>query len=141
MPGISGWHVAEEVKEINSKTPVALITGWGVELEEYELRKSGVDFILNKPFQVEQVLELITEGMRLRKKVIRMTQGTKKKKPSTKKQTTKLKITVGKFTFSSFSSLLFSFSWPFFHHCCTYATNNNFLILYLNLSSIIPVLF
>jgi PAS domain S-box-containing protein len=81
MPGISGWQVAEGIKEINSKTPVALITGWGVELEDYKLR-SKVDFIVNKPFRVDQVLELIQKGMKLRKKSIRLAQDVRRKKSS-----------------------------------------------------------
>jgi len=33
MPGRSGLEVAEKVKSINEKGPVALITGWKVELD------------------------------------------------------------------------------------------------------------
>jgi PAS domain S-box-containing protein len=66
MPGMSGWQVAEKVKGINRKVPVALITGWDVELNESEMRKSGVDFIVYKPFEVNQVLKLVQEGMILR---------------------------------------------------------------------------
>jgi PAS domain S-box-containing protein len=51
MPGVSGWQVAETVKSINDKIPVAVITGWNVELEESEMRAKGVDFIVNKPFE------------------------------------------------------------------------------------------
>jgi len=67
MPGMSGWQVAEEIKKINKKTPVALITGWGVQLKQSELKKSGVDFVVNKPFQVDQVLRLAQEGIELKR--------------------------------------------------------------------------
>ena len=33
MPGLSGWEVAKKVKEINQKTPVALITGYNIIFE------------------------------------------------------------------------------------------------------------
>ena len=66
MPGMSGWQVADGIKKINRNIPVALITGWGVQLKDSELRKSGVDFIVNKPFQVDQVLRLVHEGIILR---------------------------------------------------------------------------
>jgi len=63
MPGMSGWQVAEEIKKINRKVPVALITGWRVQQKDYELREKGVDFVVNKPFQVDQVLKLVQECM------------------------------------------------------------------------------
>jgi len=66
MPGMSGWEVADKVKSINRRVPVALITGWKVELKESELRGRGVDLIIHKPFEVNQVLKLVQEGMVLR---------------------------------------------------------------------------
>jgi len=66
MPGMSGWQVAKEIKKINKKIPVALITGWEVQLNDSELKKQGVDLVVNKPFRVEQVLRLVQEGMALK---------------------------------------------------------------------------
>ena len=66
MPGMSGWQVAEEIKKISKKTPVALITGWEVKLNDSELKKSGVDLVINKPFRVEQVVRLVQDGIALR---------------------------------------------------------------------------
>ncbi len=66
MPGMSGWQVAKEIKKISKKTPVALITGWEVKLNDSELKKSGVDLVINKPFRVEQVVRLVQDGMALR---------------------------------------------------------------------------
>ena len=66
MPGISGWQVAEEVKKINNTTPVAVITGWEVKLDPAELKKRGVDFLVNKPFQIQQMLMLVEKGMALK---------------------------------------------------------------------------
>jgi len=63
---MSGWQVAEKVKGINKSVPVALITGWNVELNESEMRESGVDLIIYKPFEVNQILRLVQEGMVLR---------------------------------------------------------------------------
>ena len=68
MPGMSGWQVAEKIKNINRKTPVAIITGWNVELKESEMRERGVNLIVNKPFKVNQVLNLVQEGMKLRER-------------------------------------------------------------------------
>lgn len=66
MPGMSGWQVAEKVKQINRNVPVALITGWNIEPKESEMASNGVDLIVYKPFEVNQVLQLVQEGMHLR---------------------------------------------------------------------------
>jgi CheY-like chemotaxis protein/anti-sigma regulatory factor (Ser/Thr protein kinase) len=66
MPGMSGWQVAETVKSINERIPVALITGWNVELKETEMRERGVNLIAYKPFKIDQILRLVQEGMELR---------------------------------------------------------------------------
>lgn len=66
MPEMSGWEVAKRVKSINSGIPVAIITGWNVELEESEMKERGVNLIAHKPFQVNQILRLAQEGIRLK---------------------------------------------------------------------------
>jgi CheY-like chemotaxis protein len=66
MPGMSGWQVAKEIKKINDKTPVALITGWQIKSDGAELKAKGVDLMINKPFKVEQVLRLVQEGMAIK---------------------------------------------------------------------------
>ncbi len=66
MPGTSGWEVAETVKSINERIPVAIITGWNVELKESEMRERGVNLIAYKPFKIDQILRLVQEGMELR---------------------------------------------------------------------------
>ncbi len=66
MPGMSGWQVAKEIKKINDKTPVALITGWQIQLKNAEMKDKGVDLYINKPFKVEQLLQLVQEGMEVK---------------------------------------------------------------------------
>jgi CheY-like chemotaxis protein len=68
MPVMSGWQVAEKVKSINKRVPVALITGWNVELEGSEMKENYVDLIIKKPFAVNQVIRLVQEGMELRER-------------------------------------------------------------------------
>ena len=67
MPGVSGWQVAETIKTINDKIPVAVITGWNVELDKAEMKERGVNLIAHKPFEVDQILNLVREGLELRK--------------------------------------------------------------------------
>ena len=66
MPEMSGWQVSKEIKKIDDKTPVALITGWVVDPKEPEMRESGVDFIINKPFQTDQLLRLVQDGIKIK---------------------------------------------------------------------------
>jgi CheY-like chemotaxis protein len=70
MPGISGWKVAETIKGIKKQIPVAIITGWNVDLEQKELTEKGVDFIAFKPFEVKQVLKLVQDGIKMKKKFL-----------------------------------------------------------------------
>ncbi len=69
MPDCSGWEVATAVKGIAPRTPVALVTGWGLTLDRRKMKESGVDLVLNKPFQYPEVMALVAEGMELREKI------------------------------------------------------------------------
>ena len=64
--GMSGWQVAEKAKSINGRVPVVLITGWDIRQEESEMKDNWVDLIIHKPFEMEQVLNIVQEGMILR---------------------------------------------------------------------------
>ncbi len=57
MPGMTGWQVAEAVRARFPGMPVALVTGWANTLEPGEEKR--VDGVLNKPFQIEAVRELL----------------------------------------------------------------------------------
>ncbi len=66
MPGMSGWQVAEEIKHMGKKVPVAVITGWSVHLNEPGMKEKGVNFIIQKPFQINRILKLVQEGLELK---------------------------------------------------------------------------
>lgn len=59
MPGMSGWDIARAVKERNPCTPVILVTGWGAQVKEGEVKKRGVDLVITKPFQLEQIRQAL----------------------------------------------------------------------------------
>jgi len=61
MPGMSGWDVAHAIKELNPKMPVVLMTGWQISLDPQKAKETGVDRLVNKPFDVPQLLALIDE--------------------------------------------------------------------------------
>ena len=66
MPEMSGWEVAERIKTIDPDAEVILITGWGVELDEDELKRKNVDSVISKPFQVRQILEMVSTALEQR---------------------------------------------------------------------------
>jgi len=61
MPVMNGWEVAKWVKRKRPQTPVGLITGWGINLEEEKIKESGVDLIIGKPFQVSEILDAVNQ--------------------------------------------------------------------------------
>jgi len=69
MPKISGWEVGKIIKGLNPKVPIAMITGWGVELNKEKMSESGIDLIVSKPFNFDQVVQLVSEAMELKEKM------------------------------------------------------------------------
>ncbi len=63
MPVMSGWEVAGKIRQINKCVPIALVTGWNVVLDDAAMHSSGINLVVHKPFQVDQVLNLVREGM------------------------------------------------------------------------------
>jgi PAS domain S-box-containing protein len=59
MPGLTGFDVAQRIKKINEHIPIILITGWNIKMNKDELHDRGVDYLINKPFQVKQILSLL----------------------------------------------------------------------------------
>jgi len=68
MPKISGWEVSKTIKEINPKIPIAMITGWGMEVNREKMSESGIDLIISKPFDFDQVIQLVSEAMELKER-------------------------------------------------------------------------
>lgn len=67
MPGVSGWEVAAEIKKRMPDTVVAMTTGWEIEMEDEKIKESGIDFVVSKPFQIDQLKESVSHGMKMRK--------------------------------------------------------------------------
>ena len=65
LPSISGLSVAKKIKKISQKTPIMLIRRWDKELDTKELRDSGVDFLISKPFHMDKTLHLVENAMKL----------------------------------------------------------------------------
>jgi CheY-like chemotaxis protein len=63
---MSGWEVGRILKGMNGKVPLAIITGWGMELDREKMKESGVDLVISKPFQFDRVLRLVSEALELK---------------------------------------------------------------------------
>jgi GAF domain-containing protein/CheY-like chemotaxis protein len=70
MTGLSGWEVADKIKAIDPLTPVILSTGWGVKHDQIEIHKKNVDRIIGKPFNMGQILNLVSELLAERKSLM-----------------------------------------------------------------------
>lgn len=60
MPGISGAEVTRAIKAFNSQIPVVVVTGWDPDTFREELECAGVDHILQKPFDMDDMLHLVS---------------------------------------------------------------------------------
>jgi DNA-binding response OmpR family regulator len=65
MPLKNGWEVAKWIKRELPQIPVVLITGWGTNLDEEKVKESGIDMIIGKPFQVNEILETVHLFMKI----------------------------------------------------------------------------
>ena len=66
LDDISGWEVVKEIKGISPKTPVIIITGWGGQLNKEDVEEYGVDFVIPKPFRINELKEYINKAMHLK---------------------------------------------------------------------------
>jgi CheY-like chemotaxis protein len=69
MPKMSGWEVGRILREMNAKIPIAIITGWGMELNREKMKESGIDLVISKPFQFDQVLRVVSEALELKERM------------------------------------------------------------------------
>ena len=63
MPDVNGWDLALAVKERRPETRMVLVTGWSSQIEPGAARSRGVDFILPKPFSLDDVERVLREAV------------------------------------------------------------------------------
>ena len=61
MPGMSGLDLAGEVHDAFPLIPIAMITGWGTQLNDVEVSLRGIKRVLAKPFHLRDIKSLIKE--------------------------------------------------------------------------------
>ncbi|HKN84825.1 MAG TPA: response regulator, partial [Pyrinomonadaceae bacterium] len=64
MPGMSGWELAREIRQLDTQIPIAVITGWGEAVGSNEQKAAGVDWVVAKPFTADRIAELVREVKR-----------------------------------------------------------------------------
>ena len=64
MPGMSGWELAQAIREQDQFIPIAVITGWGEAVGLNEQQAAGVDWVVAKPFTADRIVELVKEVSR-----------------------------------------------------------------------------
>jgi FixJ family two-component response regulator len=67
MPDMNGWELSRAVRQRDSKIPVAVITGWGEAVGSHERLAAQVDWVLAKPFDKNQIVEMTQEVSRRRR--------------------------------------------------------------------------
>ena len=63
MAPMNGWDVAQAVKNLDPAVAVVLVTGWGAEIELETAQRMGVDFLLQKPFDLAHLVAFVDEAV------------------------------------------------------------------------------
>ena len=63
MPGMSGWDVAAACRHRFPHVPLGFVTGWGDRLNQEETKRSGVRFVLSKPFAPADVQAVVADAL------------------------------------------------------------------------------
>ena len=56
MPGVTGWTLAQAVRDADPGVTIVFVTGWGDEVHPEALERARVDHVVTKPFTLEDVV-------------------------------------------------------------------------------------
>jgi DNA-binding response OmpR family regulator len=62
LPGISGFSVAKQIKEMSERTPIIIMKGPDKELDMTQFKESGADLVISRPLSMEDTVHLV-EGL------------------------------------------------------------------------------
>jgi signal transduction histidine kinase/ActR/RegA family two-component response regulator len=66
MPGVNGWDLVRAIRQRSPGTPVAIVTGWGVQIDCRLLLARGADYVVPKPFSLDDIAQALRHlGRRL----------------------------------------------------------------------------
>ena len=57
MPDMSGWEVATTIRRERPNVPIVLVTGWATTLSEDEVERCGINAVVHKPFEIQELLD------------------------------------------------------------------------------------
>ena len=66
MPNMSGWQLTEKIKGKYPKMKIAVVTGWGDDVDAEQKTKHGVGYVLGKPVDMEKLKNLIGEVLQMK---------------------------------------------------------------------------
>jgi signal transduction histidine kinase/CheY-like chemotaxis protein len=72
MPGMSGWEFARAVRERDKRIPLVVITGWGEAVGSNEQNAAQVDWVVAKPFDNRQIIDIVREISQRREELGRL---------------------------------------------------------------------
>ena len=61
MPGMSGLELAAQIHDRHPDLPIAMITGWGTQLDPDEVLRHGILTVLSKPFHLKDVKSMVKD--------------------------------------------------------------------------------
>jgi len=67
LPDMSGWDVARTIRAKNAQVPIVLLSGWGIQLDDVRIMECGVDLVLSKPCQMDELINAVDEVVKRRK--------------------------------------------------------------------------
>ena len=60
MPGMNGWELARRIREISDDVPIILMTGWGLEISEEDIRNVKITELVSKPVTLDMITEIVS---------------------------------------------------------------------------------
>ncbi|HSG98826.1 MAG TPA: response regulator, partial [candidate division Zixibacteria bacterium] len=60
MPGMSGMELTSELRDLEPELPIAMVTGWGAQLDPAEMTERGIFRVISKPFYLKDIRDLVT---------------------------------------------------------------------------------
>ena len=67
LPDMSGWDVAKAIRAKNAQVPIVLLSGWGIQLDDVRIKECGVDLVLSKPCQMDELISAVDEVVKRQK--------------------------------------------------------------------------
>ena len=61
MPGINGWELLAQARSLHPTIATVLMTGWGYQYETDMAQSRGVDMVLPKPFEMQELRKAIAD--------------------------------------------------------------------------------